>query len=975
MKLSNINFILEIKLHKKYTIRVCSDHSYSYINRIVKKTGVIMRKLKHTGCLIIITLCSFFILQSCAKKKKQESLITLFKVSGSVELLRKNQWEPLKKDTDLKNEDILRTGKRSTVSILVGNNRIIYLNKNTKAKMEYVHNEDFSEVNLNLGLEYGEVFSEIMSSERAGASYAVSTKTVSVVGKKSCFNVRYYRSNEIAIVKVFEDQVTVFPNNQNSVEVTECNKILVKSDGSFSRLVSLTEKDVDELCEWVTREKVESIIAVSQCISGKEEKVDLPPIWKGKPKKHCKPGIAFTDEVSANDPEGTEVQYFLLKGPVGMKIAETEGVIHYEPRRPGTFEVRISAEDEMGNSSVLQYFLTVIGNLNAVLKIPESVKASEEFEIDGSLSVNGKGKREGLSYRFDVNNDGIWDYPGSGEFSKESTVSHSYEKPGEYTITLQVKDLDEKTAIESGSIDVSVPPAIQLSYTPVSGTVGTEFTLSVIQPKRAGIPSGKLMVRWDLNGDGRWDYPGDGSFTDELEIRHMWDKPGTCKVTVEAEDESKNRISVSKDVKVYKGITIEELRGPDTVNINENFTVTCIARDPEFALVEYAWDFAGVGMFSKKSKKPSINFSYKEAGIYTLVCCVTNERGMSASEAKKIFVLNSTTTIDAGGPYKTNVNVPLTVEGFAKDVDNKIVSYFWDFDNDKKFEWISEKTPKAEHVFPHRGSYVIRFGAKADDGTVSEDTALVTVINRPPQAIAGENIVWRKNKKLELNGIGRDPDGNIVKYEWDFDGDGHYDWSSKDTGFTEHIFEEYSYAVFKVTDSEGASATDSVNIVICPKGMVTIQDGKYCIDKYEWPNKKEQKPVRQVTYKGAAIECLNVRKRLCTAKEMETACKGGKTKFNYPYGRKYEAENCNTYGNRHINNQVANSGEFPNCESHYGVFDMSGNVAEWTMTGDAEFKYVVGGWWHNGEKRATCSSYIPLKKDKKYLYVGFRCCK
>lgn len=934
-----------------------------------------MRKLKHIGCLLIITLCSFFILQSCAKKGKEESLIKVYKVSGAVKLLRRNKWIPLEIDTDLKNEDIIRTRKGSSVSILVGNNRVIYLNKNTKAKIEYVHNEEFSELSLNLGLEYGEAFSEFISSERISSSYTVSTPTVSVIGRKSCFNVKYYTSKEIAIIKVFEEQVTVFPDNENSVEVTECNKILIKSDGSVSRLVSITEKDVGELSKWVNREKVESIIAVSQCISGKEEKGDLPPVWKGKPKRHCKPGIAFTDEVSASDPEGTDVQYFLLKGPGGMKISETEGVIHYKPRRPGTFEVRISAEDETGNSSILQYYLTVIGNLNAVLKIPESVKASEEFEIDGSRSVNGKGKREGLLYRFDVNNDGVWDYPSSGEFGKEATITYSFEKPGEYIITLQVKDLDEKTVIESKSIDVSVPPEIQLSYTPLYGTVGTEYTLSVKQPKRVGIPSGRFIVRWDLNGDGRWDYPSDGSLIDDLEIRHMWGKPGTYKVTVDAEDERKNRISVSKSIKVYKGIRIEELRGPDTVNINENITVTCIAKDPEFALVEYAWDFAGVGMFSEKSEKPSIDFSYKEAGKYILVCCVTNEKGTSASESKRIFVLNYTTTIDAGGPYKTNVNVPLTVEGFAKDVDNKIVSYFWDFDNDKRFEWTSEKTPKAEHVFPHKGTYVIRFGAKADDGTVSEDTAVVSVINRPPQATAGEDIVWRKNKKLELNGIGRDPDGNIALYEWDFDGNGTYDWSSKDTGFTEQIFKEYSYAVFKVTDSDGAYATDSVNIVICPKGMVTIPEGKFCIDKYEWPNMKEIKPERQVTYKEAALECLKMRKRLCTVKEFETACKGGKEKFNYPYGRKYEADNCNTYGNRHIDNKVASSGEFPDCRSRYGVFDMSGNVAEWTMTGDDEFRYVVGGWWHNGEKRAKCNSYIPLKRKKRFIYVGFRCCK
>ncbi len=934
-----------------------------------------MEKLKQVFYYGIISLIIFFLLQSCMKKEEEKSLLKVFKVSGTVEALRKDKWIQLQKEFYIKNEDIIKTGKDARVSILVGDNRIIYLNENTKVKIEYIHNEDYSDLSLNFSLEYGETFAEFISSENISAAYAVSTPIVSVVGKKSCFNVKYYGKKEIAIVKVFEELATIFPTNQNSVDVAECNKILIKSDGNVSRLVSLTKKDIDELKKWVDEDKVEHIVDISRCIGEKEEKRDLPPVWKGEPKKRCKPNVAFADEVSAQDPEGTEVQYFLLKGPRGMSISVRDGAIRYKPKKPGTFEVRISAEDEAGNSSVLQYYLTVVGKLNAVLKIPETVKAGEEFTIDASRSVNSRGRRKGLSYRFDVNNDGKWDFPGPGEFGKESSFRYSYKNPGEYTIKVQIKDQDKNSDFASKSIEVTVPPEIQISFTPLYGTVGMEYTLSVKQPKKRDEPLKKLIVRWDLNGDGRWDYPGDGSFTDELEIQHIWDKPGVHKVTVEAEDRSKNRISVSKGIKVYKGVTIEELQGPDTVNINENIAVTCIAKDPDFALVEYAWDFAGVGMFSEKSKKPSVNFSYKEAGKYTLVCCVTNDKGMSASESKNIIVLNFTTTIDAGGPYKSNVNIPFTVEGLAKDVDNKIVSYFWDFDNDRKFEWQSEKTAKAGHTFSRQGTYIIRFGAKLDDGTVAEDTATVVIANRPPKALAGEDIVSRKNKKVKLNGIGKDPDGNIVRYEWALENDGNFWWSSEDTGFIERPFAEYTSAILKVTDSEGAFATDTVNIIICPKGMKIIEQGNYCVDIYEWPNKKEAKPVRQVTYQDAVVACKKAGKRLCTAKELETACKGNKKNFNYPYGRRYEPENCNTYGNRHIENQVAASGEFPECVSRYGVFDMSGNVAEWTSTGDGTFNYVVGGWWQNGEKRARCSSYIPLKKSKKFIYVGFRCCK
>ena len=65
----------------------------------------------------------------------------------------------------------------------------------------------------------------------------------------------------------------------------------------------------------------------------------------------------------------------------------------------------------------------------------------------------------------------------------------------------------------------------------------------------------------------------------------------------------------------------------------------------------------------------------------------------------------------------------------------------------------------------------------------------------------------------DLNGNG-EIDGNetntLVKYEWDFDGDGVFDWNSTENGNTVHVYEkEGNYtAVLRVTDRDGMTATD-----------------------------------------------------------------------------------------------------------------------------------------------------------------------
>ncbi len=923
--------------------------------------------MKFSKCIyypVLAGISAFLFFSSCAKKERVSVQISA--VSGKVEIVRSGSKVPAVKDAELESGDIIITGKGASTTLQISKNRLIYLNEMSKAKIEYVWERGDSVLSVAVSLASGEVFTELLKETGFAVSYTVLTPFVSIVDSDNSYAVEFMHDKRVTVIKAFGGEVKVYPANAEQITVPSCNRLSVTEEGNVSRPVSIMASDIENLAAWVGRERIKSLLAVSGC-SGKEEE-NLPPVWEGEPKKSCKPGVVFTDKLSAKDPEGQTVLYFLVKGPRGMTLSEKDGVLKFKPGKPGTFEIEVSAEDESGNATPLHYFLTVVGRVDAVVRVPETVKVGEEFRIDASWSVNAQGKKQGLEYRFDVNGDGKWDYP----YSPKPLITHTFKRQGTYRVKVQVKDKDGKTDTASRLVEVTVPPQIEIVTEPEYGLVGKEYTLLV----KGKDPAKKFVVRWDLNGDGRWDYPRDASFTDEIEIRHLWDKPGTYTVVVEAEDANRNRVITKKNVSVYEGLSIEALKGPDTVNVNDKVTITCVAKDPRFKIVEYAWDYAGVGMFNKKTKEPRVTFTYSKAGIYTFVCSVTNEKGMNASASKDIAVLNYATTIDAGGPYKTFVNKKFTVKGLAKDVDNKIVSYMWDLDNDKKYEVTSDKTSLADHVFKKQGTCIIRFAAKLDDGTVSEDTAVVTVENRKPRAFAGDDIVSRKGKKVELKGTGKDPDGNIAQYEWDFDGDGAFDWHSKDTGYTEHKFSAFASPVFKVTDAEGAAAYDTLRVVICPRGMQTIDDDlKYCIDEYEYPNKKGETVVTSVSYNQAAAKCKKEGKRLCTYKEFVKACRGGKTKYAYPYGRHYEPELCNSFGNRKIKNKKAPAGEFPECVSKYKVYDMSGNVAEWVSTGDKKTKYAVGGWWQNGEKRARCDSFLPLDKKKKYHYVGFRCCK
>ena len=89
--------------------------------------------------------------------------------------------------------------------------------------------------------------------------------------------------------------------------------------------------------------------------------------------------------------------------------------------------------------------------------------------------------------------------------------------------------------------------------------------------------------------------------------------------------------------------------------------------------------------------------------------------------------------------------------------------------------------------------------------------------NIPPIANGGNVTTAKVGETVYFSALGsKDPDGEIVLYEWDFDGDGIYDWNSTKNGTTTHIYKKpMAYnATLRVTDNEGAFTTDVYYVLI-----------------------------------------------------------------------------------------------------------------------------------------------------------------
>jgi len=213
----------------------------------------------------------------------------------------------------------------------------------------------------------------------------------------------------------------------------------------------------------------------------------------------------------------------------------------------------------------------------------------------------------------------------------------------------------------------------------------------------------------------------------------------------------------------------------------------------------------------------------------------------------------------------------------------------------------------------------------------------------------------------------------------------------------------------------------------CPAGMASI-GGRYCIDRYEAStveilgrgrtrahspfmpvdgltvkavSKRGVIPQAHISRDQAAEACKNAGKRLCTDDEWVGACKGARGAA-YPYGDARKSGYCNDSGASSFNhyygagaeppkeaytwanlndprlNQwkggLAKTGSFRRCRSGAGVFDMVGNLHEWTAAKRGVFR---GGYYLdtriNGEGcdyRTT--AHAPTYHD---YSTGFRCCR
>lgn len=140
-------------------------------------------------------------------------------------------------------------------------------------------------------------------------------------------------------------------------------------------------------------------------------------------------------------------------------------------------------------------------------------------------------------------------------------------------------------------------------------------------------------------------------------------------------------------------------------------------------------------------------------------------------------------------------------------------------------------------------------------------------------------------------------------------------------------------------------------------------------------------PWTGATFDEAKAACEASDKRLCQLSELEEACEGVANR-TYTYGNTYASTTCN--GLDAVGSAAAPTGSFAGCVSQDGVFDLTGNVAEWTdtvkgqTTGTPKYNIMAlhGGSYLTPSNGLTCRFDFDVISTNAVLpSLGFRCCK
>lgn len=470
------------------------------------------------------------------------------------------------------------------------------------------------------------------------------------------------------------------------------------------------------------------------------------------------------DGGGSEDSDGTLVRYAWDFGD--GSTAEGQRVGH-EYAEAGRFEVRLEVRDDSktASDSHADTLLVVVNDPPVAEAGPDQRVTTSVVAFDGGGSTDSDGEIVRYAWSF-----------GDGRAGEGRTVSHVYAAPGTYEVELRVTD-DSPTPRNSADDRLQVvvnarPIADAGSDRKVAVGQRVEFSAAASQD-----PDGTIAR-------SEWDF-GDGTTEEGETVAHTYAEPGTYVVRLSVYDDTGHAAAVDHDhVRVVVNqAPVARLPAPPRIAPGD-LVVLDAGRsfDPDGGSLKHSWTVDG----APAGAEPRLEQRFERPGSYDVALVVEDESGTANAVAQvQATVHVNHRPVARAGPDRLTCEPVLRFDAATStDADGDPLLFTWDF---------GDGTPpghgrEVTHVYAGSGTYPVEL--RVDDGTSLSNAealgGLVVRVNGAPVARAGPDTTECAGEVVLFDGSASDdPDGDVLKYTWDF-GDG----ASAGGSHPIHVYEE-----------------------------------------------------------------------------------------------------------------------------------------------------------------------------------------
>jgi PKD repeat protein len=464
-----------------------------------------------------------------------------------------------------------------------------------------------------------------------------------------------------------------------------------------------------------------------------------------------------------------------------------------------TFEVLLNVSDGVGNWALDSMTVTV---QDITLPVAD---AGEAIEIDQheTATLNGTGSTDNVGI---VNWTWTFSYRMQLVFLYGPKPTYTFDDAGTYEVLLTVKDGIGNQA--TASVNVTVR-----DVTPPVADAGPDQTVEqgqTVDFDGSASSDNVVVAAWKWS----FEYGGATRTLDGPDPEFIFEVVGQYTVTLTVEDAMGNPANDVLLVTVVDSVGPTADAGADIVaDQHESVTLDGTASHDNVGIMSWTWEFEHNGQ-PIELQGETAQFTFEEAGVYTVVLTVVDTAGNDATDSITVTVRDITPPfVDAGEAVTVDQFTTVTLDASASSDNVGIVEWTWTFDYEGATQTLSGKIK----VFKFDAPDVYTVLLKVLDAAGNENSTTFVVTVRDivaPTAIAPIDMKVSEGEKVTLNGSASVDNVGIVKWLWTFEEDGRPVTLEGET--VDHTFDEPGkYEVtLTVEDAEGNQGTKTFTVTV-----------------------------------------------------------------------------------------------------------------------------------------------------------------